>query len=50
MAYFYLNTEAVAEADIELVFPKTNPVSIASTAIGKDKQTIGMGIVIRSCL
>ena len=45
MADLDLNTEAVAEGELQLMFPQADSIAIASAAIGKDKQAIGIGIV-----
>ena len=42
--------ESVAESDLELVFPQARAVTIASTAIRKNKKPIRMGIMTRSDL
>ncbi len=50
MADFDLKAKAVAEGNMELMFPQASPVAIASTAIGKDEQAVGIGIVTRTRL
>ncbi len=45
MTDFDLKAEAIAKGDLQLMFPQACSVAIASAAIGKYEQAIGMGIV-----
>ncbi len=44
MTYFDLKTEAVAEGDLQPLFPEAGSVAIAPTTIGKDEQLVGIGV------
>ena len=40
-----LNVETIAKGDLQVMFPQTGSVAIASAAISKDKQAIGIGVL-----
>ena len=46
MTYLDLEAEAIAKSDLQLLFPKTDSVAIAPTAIGKNEQAVGIRVVI----
>ncbi len=50
MADLDFKAKVVAEGNMKLMFPQASPVAIASAAIGKDEQAVGIGIVTRTRL
>ena len=39
---------AITKSDLKLIFPQTRAIAIAASAVSKNEQMIGIGIVIRS--
>lgn len=50
MADLDMTPESVAKGDLELMFPQAGSVAVASTAISKDEQSIGVWIVSQTRL
>ena len=45
MTYLDLKAEAVANSNLQLLFPKAGSVAIASAAIGENEQAVGIRVV-----
>ena len=45
MAYLDLKAEAVTKGDLQLLFPKTDSVAVASAAIGKNEHAVSIRVV-----
>ena len=50
MTDLHLKTKAIAESDMQFMFPQSGPVAIAPAAIGKYEQTVGIWIMVRARL